>query len=111
MPALVLFSDSERSPAMRHEVPVAIGDPFLFVEHDSPRVVLTSSLERGRIAAVLPDAELLELFDFGYRQLAQEHTPAEAERMVVARVLNHLRIREAGAAPELFYSVLPPTRL
>ena len=95
MPALVLFSDSERSPAMRHEVPVAIGDPFLFVEHDSHRVVLTSSLERGRIAAVLPDAELLELFDFGYRQLAQEHTPAEAERMVVARVLNHLGIRDA----------------
>lgn len=34
VPALLLFSDSERSPAMRHEVPVAIGDPFLFVEVD-----------------------------------------------------------------------------
>lgn len=95
MPALILFSDSERSPAMRHEVPVAIGDPFLFVERDGHRVILTSSLERDRIAAVLPDAELLDVFDFGYRQLAQQHPPAEAQRIVVARVLSHLGIREA----------------
>ena len=95
MPALVLFSDSERSPAMRHEVPLAIGDPFLFVEREGRRVILTSSLERDRIAAALPDAELLDFFDFGYRQLAQQHSPAEAERMVVARVLSHLGIREA----------------
>lgn len=96
MTALLLFSDSERAPAMRHEVPVAIGDPFLFVERDGRRVILTSTLERDRIAAALPDAELLDLFDFGYRQLAQEHAPAEAERIVVARVLRQLGIREAA---------------
>jgi Xaa-Pro aminopeptidase len=95
VPALLLFSDSERAPAMRHEVPVAIGDPFLFVEDGGRRVILTSSLERDRIAAVLPDAELLDFFDFGYRELAQQQAPAEAERIVVARVLDRLGIREA----------------
>jgi Xaa-Pro aminopeptidase len=95
VPALLLFSDSERAPAMRHEVPVAIGDPFLFVDQAGRRVILTSSLERDRIAAVLPDAELLDFFDFGYRELAQKHAPAQAERIVVARVLEHLGIREA----------------
>jgi Xaa-Pro aminopeptidase len=94
MPALLLFSDSERAPAMRHEVPVAIGDPFLFVERDGRRVILTSSLERDRIASVLPEAELLDLFDFGYRQLAQVHAPAQAQRILVARVLSHLGIRD-----------------
>jgi Xaa-Pro aminopeptidase len=94
MPALLLFSDAERSPAMRHEVPLAIGDPFLFVERDGRPVILTSSLERDRIAAVLPEAELLDFFDFGYRELAQRHPPAEAARSVVVRVLSSLGIRE-----------------
>jgi Xaa-Pro aminopeptidase len=95
MPALLLFGDAERSPAMRHEVPLAIGDPFLFVEQEGRRVILTSSLERDRIAAALPDADLLDFFDFDYRRLAQEHSPAAAERMVVTRVARHLGIREA----------------
>ena len=41
---------TERSPAMRHEIPIAIGDPFLYVERDVRRVVLTNSLERDRLA-------------------------------------------------------------
>ena len=32
-------------PALRHEVPLAIVDPFLFVAHDGRRRVLTSVLE------------------------------------------------------------------
>jgi Xaa-Pro aminopeptidase len=94
VPALLLFSDSDRSPAMRHEVPLAIGDPFLFVENEGRRVILTSSLERDRIAAVLPDAELLDFFAFGFRELAQEHPRVRAEQMVVTRVLDHLGIRD-----------------
>ena len=27
--ALLVYADTERSPAMRHEIPIAIGDPFL----------------------------------------------------------------------------------
>ena len=76
MTALLLFGDTERSAAMRHEVPAAIIDPFLFIELDGRKVVLTSELERERIGAVLPGAELLDLFKFGYRDLL-EH---QAER-------------------------------
>jgi Xaa-Pro aminopeptidase len=32
MAALLLYGDTERSPALRHEVPVAIGDGLLFAE-------------------------------------------------------------------------------
>lgn len=34
MTTLLLFGDTERSPAMRHEVPTAIIDPFMFAELD-----------------------------------------------------------------------------
>ncbi len=30
MPDLLLYGDTERSAALRHEIPIAIGDPFLY---------------------------------------------------------------------------------
>jgi hypothetical protein len=44
MPGLLLFGDTERSAAMRHEIPLAIIDSLLFAEVDGRRVVLTSRL-------------------------------------------------------------------
>jgi hypothetical protein len=41
---------------MRHEVPLEIGDPFLFVERGGQAFVLTNQLERARIAEVVRDA-------------------------------------------------------
>ena len=54
---ILLYGDTVRSAAMRHEVPLEIIDPFLLVADERLRV-LTSSLEGTRIAGVLPDAEL-----------------------------------------------------
>jgi Xaa-Pro aminopeptidase len=76
MTALLLFGGTDRSAALRHEIPTAITDPLTFIELDGRKFVLTSELERARVAAVLPDAKLLDLFKFGYRDLV-EH---QAER-------------------------------
>jgi Xaa-Pro aminopeptidase len=96
MPALLLYGDTERSPAMRHEVPVAIGDGLLFAEVDGRTAVLTSWLERDRIAAVLPRAEILEFNDLGMRTLVEEGmTRLAAEREVVLRAVRQLGIGEA----------------
>jgi Xaa-Pro aminopeptidase len=96
MATMLLFGDTEGSPAMRHEVPVAIGDPFLFADIDGRRVVLTSSLERSLVAAALPDAELLDVLAFGLRELAEQGlSRKEADREIVSRVVDHLEIREA----------------
>jgi Xaa-Pro aminopeptidase len=96
MSALLLYGDTERSPAMRHEIPIAIGDGMLFAEYDGRRTILTSWLERDRIAAVLPDAAILDFVDLGMRALVEQGmTRLEAEREVVARAVTQLGIAEA----------------
>jgi Xaa-Pro aminopeptidase len=101
MSALLLYGDTERSPALRHELPLAIIDPLLFVEQNGRRVVLTSYLERARIAAVAPDAEILDYLDFGLRELRSDGlTIPEAEREVVVRVVTHLGISRATVPSE-----------
>lgn len=96
MRALLLYGDTERSPAMRHEVPIAIGDPMLFAELDGRRAILTSWLERDRITAALPDAEILDFMKLGMRTLAEQGmTRLEAQREVIIRAVNQLEITEA----------------
>ena len=96
MPTLLLYGDSERSPAIRHEVPVAIGDPFLFADISGRRALLISWLERDRVLGALPDAELLDFFDLGLRELMEAgRTRLEAEHEVVVRAVRRLGISEA----------------
>jgi Xaa-Pro aminopeptidase len=74
-------------------------DPLLFVELDGRKVVLTSSLERSRVAAVLPEAEILDYQAFGFRELRESglsHSAVEQE--VVARVMHQLGVRAATVA-------------
>lgn len=96
MEALLLFGDTERSAALRHEVPIAIIDPLMWAEVDGRTFVLTSGLERSRIAAVLPDAEIFDYFAFGLRELREQGLRNdEAEREVVARVVRHIGLDQA----------------
>jgi hypothetical protein len=72
VPTLMLFGDTERSAALRHEIPIPIIDSLLWVEIDGRPVVLTGQLEQARIARLLPDAEILDFFAFGMRELRQQ---------------------------------------
>jgi Xaa-Pro aminopeptidase len=42
---VLIYADTFRSPEMRHEVPLGVPDPFLYVEHDGARHVVVSALE------------------------------------------------------------------
>jgi Xaa-Pro aminopeptidase len=96
MRGLLLFGDTERSAAIRHEVPIAIGDPFLFAEVDGRRIVLTTGLEEERIRRVLPDVEILDYFDLGYREFVEGGmTMAEAGREAELRAVKQLGLEEA----------------
>jgi Xaa-Pro aminopeptidase len=91
----LLFGDTQRSAALRHEVPIEIVDPLLWAHLDGKPVILTSWLERDRIAAVLPEAEILDYFTFGLKELREQGlTHAAADREVAARVARHLGLTE-----------------
>jgi Xaa-Pro aminopeptidase len=96
MTGVLVCGDTLRSAALRHEVPVAIGDPFLFLEHDGRRAVVTNVLEEDRIAAAAPDLERLLMTDLGWDELlAEGRSYAEAELEVWARAVERLGIGSA----------------
>jgi Xaa-Pro aminopeptidase len=95
MPTPLLFGDTQRNAALRHEIPVTIIDPLLWAEVDGRPVILTSRLERERIAAVLPGAEILDYFEFGMKELREQGLSyAAAECEVASRVARHLGLSE-----------------
>jgi Xaa-Pro aminopeptidase len=97
MTTLLLFGDTETSPAMRHEIPLAIGDPFMFADIDGRQAVLTNGLERARIAAALPHAELLDVTALGMRELIEAgRTRLEAHGEIAARAVAQLEITSAA---------------
>jgi Xaa-Pro aminopeptidase len=49
---VLIWADTLRSPELRHEVPVAIPDPFLYVEHDGERHAVVTAFEVERIEEV-----------------------------------------------------------
>ena len=94
--AILLYADTERSAAMRHEIPIAIPDPFLYAERDGRRAAVVNVLERERIAAAAPDVELFDRERFGYDQLIDEGRSAdEATVEVVVRACAQLEVHRA----------------
>jgi Xaa-Pro aminopeptidase len=71
MTALLLWGDSERNPALRHEVPISVGDPFMLVEDRGRTWILSSDLERERLAGCRPDAELVDIGQLGFHELIE----------------------------------------
>ena len=51
MPNVLLVGDSVRSCELRHEVSVAIGDAFRYVELDGRRIAVVWSVEGDRLTA------------------------------------------------------------
>ena len=49
MPDVLIHGDTLRSPELRHEVPIGIGDAFLYAEHGGKRHVVITSLEVPRL--------------------------------------------------------------
>jgi Xaa-Pro aminopeptidase len=99
---ILLYGDTIRYPAMRHEVPLEVVDPFLFVARDGHALVMASSLEAPRIARVLPGAELVTSDELGlFDVLEQGMSDDEADREVVVRALRRWGIEHAVVAPDL----------
>ncbi|MEA2494838.1 MAG: Xaa-Pro aminopeptidase [Thermoleophilaceae bacterium] len=97
---VLIYGDSVRSPALRHEVPVAIIDPFLYLETNGTRAVLTSALERPRLEEV-GGFELIGLEELGSDELIASGRPRwDIEIELAVRAVEKLRITDADVPAE-----------
>jgi Xaa-Pro aminopeptidase len=97
MTDVIIHADTTRSPAMRHEVPLPVPDPFLYVEHDGRRAVVVTSFERERIAAAAPDIDILPPERFGIDELLRGGTRPDAAWLeVYTRALREIGVSTAA---------------
>jgi Xaa-Pro aminopeptidase len=98
---LLIYADTVRSPELRHEVPVAVPDPFLYVERNGTRYAFVGSLEIPRMQG-LDGLQPVPLEDLGMDELiARGLLPDELDRELVLRACQTVGIDQA-AVPRTF---------
>jgi Xaa-Pro aminopeptidase len=75
VPDVLIYADTIRSPEMRHEVPIGIGDAFLYAERNGSRHIVISSMEIPLLEE-LTGFELHPVEEFGIDELRRSDMPA-----------------------------------
>src|SRR5579872_311186 len=99
MADVLIFADSVRSAELRHEVPLAVPDAFLYLERDGLRHVVVSALEIPRLAEL--DGLTLHPFEeFGIDELRNGSLPAgEVIPELVVRAVRELGCQQVLVPP------------
>jgi Xaa-Pro aminopeptidase len=101
VPNVLIHADTIRSAELRHEVPILIGDPFVYVEQNGSRRVYTSSLEAPRLEE-LQGLEVVLIEELGFDELmASGRERPEIERELVLRACRHAGVG-AAVVPRAF---------
>ena len=88
MADVLIVGDTERFPELRHEIPINVGDPFVYAEVAGRRVAVVWSVEGDRIAVVEPSIEIVPAETFPVDDLLRagvdvyEIGPAQTVQMV-----------------------------
>jgi len=91
---VLIFADTVRSPELRHEVPVAVPDAFLYVERNGTRAAVLSSFEVDRVREAGIDAHPYE--EFGWDELIAQGLPREELDLELSlRAVNELGVKSA----------------
>jgi Xaa-Pro aminopeptidase len=97
VPDVLIYADTIRSPELRREVPIAIPDPFLYVERDGGRHVVITSFEIDRVRAIAGAPMPHALEEFGYDELLGKGLPREEVYLEVAvNACGELGVTEAA---------------
>jgi Xaa-Pro aminopeptidase len=70
---VLIYADTLRSPEMRHEVPVLVPDPFVYLEVNGDRHIVAHVMELERLGHL--GAQLHPLEEFGIDALVREGRP------------------------------------
>ena len=96
MTDVLIVADTLRSPELRHEVPLAVPDQFLYAEVGGTRTVVISSLEAGRVAEIGNGLEVLTLEDVGIDELLKRDLDSyEVERELHLNAVRRLGLERA----------------
>ena len=94
MTDILIYADTVRSPELRHEVPVSVGDAFLYAEHDGVRHIVVSALETPRLEGL--GFELHPYEEFGADELRRSGmTWLEIDDEITLRAVAALGIERA----------------
>jgi len=92
---VIIWADTLRSPEMRHEVPVVVPDPFLYLERDGERHVVITPFEVERVQGhdgLQPHAHE----EFGWDDLVKQGIPMEEVELGTAvRAVKELGVEKA----------------
>jgi Xaa-Pro aminopeptidase len=96
---VLIVADSIRSPEMRHEVPVVVPDPFLYIERNGSRHVVVSPFEVERIAG--QDGLQPHPYEqYGWDELVAQGLPLEeVELQTYVRAVRELGVETAVVPP------------
>ena len=109
--AHVLWGDSDRSADLFHHLPLAIVDPFLYVESNGTRMVVTNVNERQRVEDLQAGYVVRTGEDYGRDELlAQGLDYDEAEIAVAVRACRDAGVTRAIVPPMFPLGVADPLR-
>jgi Xaa-Pro aminopeptidase len=95
----LIFADTLRSPEMRHEVPVSVPDPFLYVERNGDRHVVITPFEVERLQAH-DGLQPHPYENFGWDDLVAQGIPLEeVELQTYVRACKELGVQNAVVPP------------
>jgi Xaa-Pro aminopeptidase len=102
VPNVLIYADTERSPELRHELPLGVPDPFLYAEVDGARHVLIGQMEIPRLGGLGLPLELHAPEELGSDELIAEGLPFDEIRIrLCARFCERFGVAEASV-PEAF---------
>jgi Xaa-Pro aminopeptidase len=100
MPDVLIHGDTIRSPEARHELPIAIPDPVLYIERNGDRHVVVGSFEVPRVRELGGVVQAHAPEEFGYDDfLEQGLTRPEAYLQVWLRAARELGVTQAVVPP------------
>jgi Xaa-Pro aminopeptidase len=100
VPDVLIYGDTVTSPELRHEVPVVIADPFLYLERETRKAVVLHALEIPRVRQDAPKLEILPTASLGEDELfAAGKQEDEITLELVRRACQKLGISRAVVPP------------
>lgn len=99
-PDVLVYADTLRTPELRHEIPVAIPDPFLYGERDGARHALIHPVEGARLGDLPVRCHAPE--EYGYDELLRSGVTRRERRLELCSRAVHDWGIERAVVPSAF---------